>query len=275
MSSGVGDWCVILGVSGGTGASAARALAREPGLNVFGAHRGKHPGQATAVEEAVLAAGRRCHMRVAPAGSAEDAHAGVEELARVAGPKSVRIFVHSIADASYGALAAHPKWPVLEAKKFARTFDSMAHSFVWWAHEMLRQGVLADGARLVALSNPMVDSVVHGWGLVAAAKAALEIYVRQLGHELGPLGYRVSLLKFGMVETRAIQIAFEKPEWERVKGEISAATPARRLCTTDEVGAFLSVLAGRNGDWFNAGMIDFTGGQIGSLLDGVFNRHDA
>ena len=52
-------WAVILGCSSGTGAAIARQLAVDPGLNLFGVHRGKHPDGAIAVERAAEAAGRR------------------------------------------------------------------------------------------------------------------------------------------------------------------------------------------------------------------------
>jgi NAD(P)-dependent dehydrogenase (short-subunit alcohol dehydrogenase family) len=210
-------------------------------------------------------------MHVAPAGEAEQASTGADALLKVAGPKSVRVFVHAIAGAHYGTFANKHPMGRLEPWQFAKTFDAMAHSFVYWTQAMLDRDLLADGARIIALSNPMVDSVVHGWGLVAAAKAALEIYVRQMGHELGPRGHRVSMVKFGLVETLAIQRAFSDKEWERVKTAISGCTPARRLCTVEEVGEFLSVLAGPQGEWFNSGTIDMTGGQTGSLLDTIFN----
>ncbi len=102
----VAGWAVILGVSEGTGAAIARAVARDPGLDVFGAHRGHHPEAAALLEQEVTAAGRRVVLRAADAGTAEGARRGVEELLAAAGPGSVRLFVHSLASASMGRLAA-------------------------------------------------------------------------------------------------------------------------------------------------------------------------
>jgi NAD(P)-dependent dehydrogenase (short-subunit alcohol dehydrogenase family) len=263
-------WALILGVSGGTGGAAAVALSRDPGLDVFGIHRGRHPEDAARVAGEVQANCRRCRLFEAGAGTQEEARAGAAELLQVAGPKSVRIFVHALADGSYGRLVSGPSGG-LSARQVQKTFDTMAHSFLYWAQELSRHDLLADGARLVALTNPMVDSAVHGWGLIAAAKAALEVYVRQVGHELGPAGYRVSLVKFGLVETRAIRIAFTPDDWMRVKSEIARCTPARRLCTVEEVARFLSHLAGDGGEWFTAATIDLSGGQTGALLDRIFN----
>jgi len=209
-------------------------------------------------------------MHVGGAGTFEEVQVACAEILRVAGPRSVKLLAHAIADGSYGTFLGGQR-ALLDSRRIHRTFESMAHSFVYWAQELVACDLLAPEARLVAMTNPMVDSVVHGWGLVAAAKAALEIYVRQMGHEIGPKGHRVMLLKFGMVETQAIRVAFPPDEWARVKREISQVTPARRLCTVEEVGAFVAQLAGPVGDWFNGSTIDLTGNQTGGLLDTIFN----
>ncbi len=265
-----GEWAVILGVTGGTGGAVARALARSPGLNVFGMHRGHYPEQAEAVARDVQGAGRRCHLVQSGAATPEEVRRGTEELATVAGPRSVRVLVHAIANASYGHFFA-PGRKRFEPAHFRKTFEAMSDSFVYWTQALLDRDLLADGARLIAFSNPMVDSVVTGWGLVSAAKAALEQYVRHLGHEIGPMGYRVMMLKFGLVDTVAVQRAFEPGEWARVRREIAAGTPARRLSTVEEVARVVSFLAGPEGEWFHAATIDLTGGQTGALLDGIFN----
>lgn len=235
-------------------------------------HRGHFPGEARRIAEDVEGHGRRCHFRVDDAGTADGAEAGAEELRTVAGPRSVRLFVHCIANASYGVFAG-PEGR-LAPKQFHKTFEGMANSFVYWTQALLDRDLLAPGARILALSNPMTDSVVHGWGLVAAAKASLEAYVRHLGHEVGPRGYSVAMLKFGLVETRAIRLAFEATEWERVKREVCSLTPARRLCTVEEVGAFVSLLAGIDARWLNGTVLDYSGSQAGCMLDGIFHaRH--
>ncbi|NOZ00886.1 MAG: SDR family oxidoreductase [Deltaproteobacteria bacterium] len=272
MIEGESGWAVVLGVTGGTGGAVARALARDPGLNIFGVHRGHWKDEATAIERDVVGNDRRCHMFVHDAQSADHAAEGAAGLLDVAGRGNVKVLVHAIANASYGGFARDWQGRRFEPHKLESTFECMAHSFVYWVRQLYDRRILAPGARLIALTNPMVDSVVHGWGGVAAAKAALEMYVRHLGHELGPEGYRVILVKFGMVETRAIKIAFPDEEWSRVKGEIAGGTPAGRLSTVDEVGALVSYLAGPGGDWFTASTVDFSGGQTGALLDGIFNR---
>lgn len=263
-------WAVVLGASLGSGGAISAALARDPGLDIFGVHRGNHVDEAAAVEAAVAAAGRRCHMRIGEGGTPEAARQGAAELLEVAGPRSVRFFVHSIADASYGQFTCggdgqfHPR-------QFDKTFERMAHSFVYWTQELLAHDLLAPGARIIGLTNPMVDSNVDGWGMVAAAKAALTTYVKFLALELRHKGHRVMLIKFGLVETRAIRMAFGEAEWAALRARIEQLTPDGRLCDVEDVARLVSQLDGDCADWFHGTTIDFTGGQADSLLDKIFH----
>jgi NAD(P)-dependent dehydrogenase (short-subunit alcohol dehydrogenase family) len=266
-------WAVILGVSAGTGAAIARAVARDPGLHVFGAHRGHHPDDAAEVERSVIAAGRRVQMWVADAGNAEAASKGADALLAAAGPKSVRLFVHSIANASLGRLASQDKEQVVP-RQIHKTFDSMAHSFVYWTQELRARDLLAPGARLLGLTNPLDQSLLHNGALISASKAALEIYVRHLAFELGPEGHRVNLLKFPTVITPAVRKVYSPPVLARLEAVHQRMIPAGRMCTLEEVAAFISVLAGDHAEWFNGATIDFTGGMTQSLLDLVLNRGD-
>ena len=265
-------WAVILGVSAGTGAAVARAVAVDPGLHVFGAHRGHHPVEAAAVERDVAAAGRRAVIWVADAGTAEGAGHGAEALLAAAGPRSVRLFVHSIANASLGRLASGEKDQVV-ARQIHKTFDSMAHSFLYWTQELLARDLLAPGARILGLTNPLDASILHNCGLVAASKAALEVYVRHLALELGPRGHRVNLLKFPTIITPAVEKVYGPEVLARLEDAHRRMIPAGRMCTLEEVAALVSFLAGDRAEWFNGATIDFTGGMTQSLLDVLLHPH--
>ena len=66
-------WALVLGASMGSGAAIARALADDPALHVFGIHRGHHLEEAKALEEELVAKGRRAVMHVADAGTVQGA----------------------------------------------------------------------------------------------------------------------------------------------------------------------------------------------------------
>jgi len=266
------EWAVILGASSGTGAAVAKAVARAPGLNIFGAHRGRYQEGADAVSAAVEAAGRRAVMWQGDAGNYEGAQAGADALAEAIGDGKVRLFMHSIACASVGQLAAGD---VLHPKQIAKTFDAMAHSFVWWSRALVERGLLADGARLLGLTNPLHTTHLHNTGAISASKAALEMYIRHLAIELGPRGYRVNLLKFGTVMTAALNHVYTDEALARLEADHRRINTTGTMCTVDEVGKFVALLLDEAADWFSGATIDFTGGMNLKLLDVVLNpdRH--
>jgi NAD(P)-dependent dehydrogenase (short-subunit alcohol dehydrogenase family) len=255
-----GQWALVLGPTSGAGAAICRSLAADPGLDVFGLHRGNHPDEAAATQAEVEAHGRTMKMMIADAGRPERIAEQADAILEAIGPRSVHVFVHSIADASVGYLAAGD--PILHPKQFRKTFDSMAHSFVYWVQAMRERDLLGPGARILALDNAINESLLGNLSVIAAAKAALETYVRHLAMELGPLGYRVNALKFGTVETAALRWIFPEEVWAEVKAIHHRMHPAGRMVTLAEVARFVSILATEPGQWFNSAVIDFTGGQM-------------
>ena len=257
------QWALVLGSSSGSGLAIARAVAEEPGLNVYGMHRGNHVDGAAEAREHVKRAGRTYDELVAEAGKEEGIGGAIETIGRVIPPGGIRLFVHAIANASIGYLADGPE--LLHRKQIEKTFNSMAHSFVYWVRALVRSRLLAPGAQLLALTNAMNDSSLANLAAIAASKAALETYVRYLAWELGPKGYRVNALKFGTAETAALKWIFPSDVWTEARDVHHRMHPAGRMIELDDVGRFVSVLAGERATWFNGAVIDFTGGQMNSV----------
>lgn len=259
-------WAVILGASSGTGAGIARAVARDPGLDVFAVHRGNYPEEAHALQKEIEALGCRAVFHVGDAGTAAAAHDMSERLLEIAGPQSVALFVHSLSGASLGHFlpthgdAFHPR-------QFEKTFNYLAHSFAHWAQALYGRDLLAPAARLLGLTNALHNSLLHHCGLIAAAKGALQMYVRYLALELGPLGHRVNLLQFGTALTPALMTMLGPEAVEQLEAAHREMIPAGRMLTVDEVGRFVSLLLREEAEWFNGATIDFTGGMTLRLLD--------
>lgn len=263
------QWALILGVSSGSGYDIAKAVARDPGLHVFGAHRNNWRAQVDTLAAEITAQGRRFNEYIGDAGTVEGVEAAADALARTVPPRSVRLFVHAIANASLGLFlpGGEGAFRQFQPKNFHKTMDSMANSFAWWAQALLARDLLAPGAQLLGLTNPIADSLIHNFALITASKAALQVYIKHLAWELGPLGYRVNLLNYGTVDTVAVKRAFTPEKWQRFVDVVEQAIPAKRMLTTPEVGAFVSLLLRPEAGWFNGATIDFTGGQSHGLLD--------
>jgi NAD(P)-dependent dehydrogenase (short-subunit alcohol dehydrogenase family) len=262
-----GRWAVILGVSTGTGAAVARAVAAAPAMNVFGVHRGNFPDEAGALEAEIRSAGRRVFFHVGDAGTPAGVRTSAAVLRETAGARSVGLLVHSIAGASVGHFLPG-RAAGFHQKQVEKTFNYLAHSFVYWAQILRELDLLAPGARLFGLTNSLHDSQLHNTGLIAASKAALEMYVRYLAMEMGPLGHRVNLLKFGTVITPALARVLGPGAMEHLEEVHRRMIPAGRMCTLEEVGRLLALLAtSEDAAWFNGATIDFTGGMTLRLLD--------
>lgn len=264
------QWALILGASSGTGAAIAEAVARTPGLNVFGVHRGRYAEAAERMEASVREAGRDVLLRQADASTPEAADAGADALLARAGPRSVKLFVHAIAGAAVGRFLSEGP-DRLHPRRVQRTFDCMAHSFVYWTQALVRRDLLAPDARLLGLQNPLDETHLGNTGLISASKAALEMYVRHLAVELGPRGHRVNLLKFGTVMTPALSHVYSPEALALLEQRHAAMNPAGRMCTVEEVARFVTVLTGDDAGWFNGATIDFTGGMTLRLMDLVLN----
>ena len=259
-------WAVVLGASTGSGAAIARAVARDPGLDVFGVHRGHFPDEAKALEDELRTLGRRVFLHVGDAGDADGAQAGATLVREVAGPRTVALVVHALSGASLGHFVS-VNGKALHPRQFEKTFNYLAHSFVYWARALHDLDLLAPGARILGLTNLLHDSLLHNCGLIAAAKAALQMYVRHLALELGPLGHRVNLLKFGSIVTPALARMLGPEGVARLDASVSEMIPAGRACTFEDLGRVVSFLARDEGAWFNGATIDYTGGMTLRLLD--------
>jgi NAD(P)-dependent dehydrogenase (short-subunit alcohol dehydrogenase family) len=271
MSASEGDrWAVILGVSAGSGAAIARAVVRDPGLHVFGAHRGHYAEAAQALEKELRASGRRVVMHVGDVGHVDGVRAGADALVAAVAPRSVGLVVHALSGASLGHfLPTHGD--AFQPRHVEKTFNYMAHSFAYWAQTLHERDLLAPGARLLGLTNLLHDSMIHNCALIAAAKGALEMYVRYLAVELGALGHRVNLLKFGTLMTPALARMLGPERTQRLEKRYGEMIPAGRLLTETDLGRVVSFLARDESEWFNGATIDFSGGMALRLLDIVAN----
>jgi len=257
---------LVLGSSSGTGAAAAVHLA-EAGFDIVGVHRGNHADGAARVRDAVQATGRRYDELRGDGSRPEVIVEMVDVLAERTDRGSVSFLLHAIASASVGTLVAGPG-PHLAPRQLQRTFDKMAHSFVWWVQALDRASLLAPRAHILGLTNPVQDSLFRGTSAITASKAALHQYMRHLAYELGPRGMRVNLLNFGMVESPAVVATFDGV-LQKAEAVVRRVTPAGRMVTLDEVADFITLLAGDRLSWFNGAVIDFCGGEMLAHYDAL------
>ncbi len=255
----VSRWALVLGASSGFGAAVARRLAGD-GFDVCGVHLDRRSTVAAAesLQRDIAAAGRRAlFFNVNAADDAKRAEV-VDALATAAGAGGVRVLFHSLAFGSLAPLVAADEKSSARKSQVEMTLDVMASSLVYWTQALVARGLLAEGGRVLAMTSAGSHRVTAGYGMVSAAKAALEAYVRQLAFELASRGIAVNAVRAGVTDTPALR---KIPGWEEIKARAERSNPGGRATTTEDVAAAVSLLVRPEAGWMTGNVIGVDGGE--------------
>jgi enoyl-[acyl-carrier protein] reductase III len=246
---------IVLGASSGVGNALTRALAED--RFVYGFHRGNHQAEANAIE----VDRRTVLMLQHDAGSRySNVVECIDKLGEYATTASIDVVVHSLAGAAVGSPLG---CSVMDIDK---TFNRLAHSYLWWVQRLLKTNLLAPSCRFIALTNPCSTYYLRNSAVIGAAKAALEGYVRLLAAELAPLGHTSNAISFGAIETPALAKVIQSNALAGV------TPPTGTLQTTKDVADMIVMLAtdprcaGMNG-----ATVDFTAGVPLMFMDRAFH----
>jgi enoyl-[acyl-carrier protein] reductase III len=248
----------VLGASSGFGAAIALALAKR-GHPILGAHldlRATQP-RAEAVRSAIEAMGVPVRFHNANAADPRRRAEALDLLAEADPQARVGVLVHSLAFGSLRPFVGEPQARITP-RQLDMTLEVMAHSLVYWVQDLLDRGLLAEGARVFALTSSGSLAALPAYGAVSAAKAALEAHVRQLAVELAPRGITVNAIMAGLARTPALE---QIPGWERLAATASARNPHGRLTTPDDVANCLVALCSPDTSWMTGNVIRVDGGE--------------
>ena len=249
----------MLGASSGFGRAVATRLAGD-GYDICGVHLDRRSTMA-AVEEMerdVRATGRQLLLFNVNAADDEKRAEVVEKLAAAAPQAGVRLLFHSLAFGSLAPLVADGERSSARRSQVEMTLDVMASSLVYWAQALVWRGLLGDGGRIIAMTSAGSHRVTAGYGMVSAAKAALEAYVRQLAFELAPLGISVNAVRAGVTDTPALR---KIPGWEEIKARAERSNPGGRATETSDVADVVSLLVRPESRWMTGNVLGVDGGE--------------
>lgn len=253
------DWVLVLGASSGFGAAVSRAAAAR-GLNVCGVHLDRRSTIAAAIatREACEAAGVEALFFNTNAADPDKIREVLDDLATRCEPGRLRLLFHSLA---FGALMPlvgdDPKSSATPAQA-AMTFEVMATSLVTWSQGAVWRDLLGQGSRILAMTSAGSTRAMPSYGMVSAAKAALEAFVRQLARELGPRGITANALRAGVTDTAALR---KIPGHVRMMELALGVNPGGRLTTTDDVAALVGLLLEPGSGWVTGSVIGVDGGE--------------
>jgi NAD(P)-dependent dehydrogenase (short-subunit alcohol dehydrogenase family) len=255
-------WALILGASSGFGEATARELAGR-GFDVCGVHLDRRAGMAHVDEitRAVRALGREALYFNVNAADADKRREVLDVLAarvREHGGPGVRVLLHSLAFGSLSPLVGADGTRLATPAQMTMTLEVMAHSLVYWVQESLARGLLTHGSRVLAMTSAGAERVWPSYGIVSAAKAALEAHVRQLAVELGAGGVTVNAIRAGVTDTPALR---KIPGGEWMAQQAAGRNPSGRLTTTADVARVVAMLAGPESQWITGTVIGVDGGE--------------
>jgi enoyl-[acyl-carrier protein] reductase III len=259
-----GRWALVLGASSGFGAASARALARA-GMDIFGVHldlKSTLP-RAKQVIADVEALGRQAvffNKNAADARKRGQILDKMQEVLEESRPSGVvHVMLHSLA---FGTLlpfiTVEPGEQAVARDQMDMTLNVMAHSMVYWVQDLVARKMLVPGSRVFSMTSAGSHRVVHGYGAVSAAKAALESHTRQLALELAPKGILVNCIQAGVTDTPALRMI---PNSDKMVAEVMARHPAGRMTTPEDVAQTLVALSDPALTWISGSVVRVDGGE--------------
>lgn len=235
----------ITGASRGIGRAIALKLASEGASVAVGFFRNRSKAADVCAE--IEGLGVKALPVKAHVGDAEALSRAFDEVGEVFG--SLDVFVSNAASGVLRPLAE------IDEKGWGWTMDVNARSFLLGAQRAA--ALMNDGGSMVALTSAGSTSVLPGYGVVGASKAAIETLVRYLAVELAPQRIRVNAVSPGVVDTDALR---HFPDREGMLEIGRAKTPAGRLATPEDVAGVVSFLCSPAAEMIRGQIVVVDGG---------------
>ena len=252
-------WALILGASSGFGAASSRALAAA-GMDIIGVHLDPKAGlpRVEAVVADVEAAGQRALFFNINAADDKKRRQVLDTVRAELGERRVKLVLHSLAFGSLKPLVADAPSDSLTRAQIEMTLDVMAHSLIYWTQDLVWRSLLADDARIYAMTSAGSHRAYTTYGAVGAAKAALESHVRYLAVELAPRNIKVNAIQAGITDTPALR---QIPGHEKAMQIALKRHPYGRMTLPEDVANALVALAQPGSAWMTGQTIRVDGGE--------------
>jgi enoyl-[acyl-carrier protein] reductase III len=121
------------------------------------------------------------------------------------------------------------------------------------------------GGRVIAISGADTVGYIPSHGLLAAAKASMEMLVKYMAAELGPAGVTAVGLIPGYIDTDSIKM-MTGPLYEPIKEAEEETHPFRQAATPEDVAEGVALLTLDEARWLNGQVIQNDGGGLFAMI---------
>ena len=235
---------LVTGGSGDIGGAICRRLARD-GLPVI-VHACQHPERATAIVDAIRAAGGSAEMTVFDIADEDQTRRILTELL-AAGPIQVLVNNAGIHDDAPMAGMSSAQW--------RRVINVGLHGFFNVTQPLLLPMIATRWGRIINISSLAGVTGNRGQTNYAAAKAGLHGATKALALELASRGITVNAVAPGLIAGQATEAVFDA-------ATIKTLVPMRRAGTPDEVADLVGFLASEQAAYLTGQIIGLNGGIV-------------
>lgn len=265
-------YALILGVSSGFGKATAIELAKE-GYNIYGVHldMGKKKEEAEEFRKFLEEIGVRAKFFNANAADDEKRAEIIKEIQKEHKEADnnehvLRVIIHSLAFGAIKPFFNKDHSQMLTKKQVEMTMDVMANSLLYWVQDLFKADLIAANSRIFAMTSIGSTRAMENYGVIGAAKAALESYIRQIAAELAPYKITANAIHAGLTDTPA---AAKIPGFDKMLKVAKEHNPFNRNTLPHDVARAISKLVDENFYWITGDTIHVDGGE--SIINFIEN----
>lgn len=244
---------IITGASRGLGRSMALHLARR-GVSVVGTYR-SGAAEAETVRQEIAALGGKSVMIALDVSDSKSFGAFAETVAAALKAEFGRErFDYLVNNAGHGLYA--PLTDATEAQ-FDGIIDTHLRGPIFLTQQLLP--LIEDGGRILNVSSGFVRVTMAGYGIYAAAKAAIQTMTKFMAVELGARQIRVNTISPGAIATDFGGGAVRDDE--NINAYVAQTIALGRVGEADDIGGAVAAILSDEMGWANGTTFDVSGGQ--------------
>jgi 3-oxoacyl-[acyl-carrier protein] reductase len=239
---------LVVGSTGGIGSVTAQRLAAD-GFDIV-LHYNSNKAAADALQQQVVAAGRKCVLVQADIRDREEVKDMFEKIDRHFGGLSVLVNASTVK-------VANIKFDNLDWEDLVKHLDINIKGSFWLMKSAVPLMERYQYGKIINITTQAIEYPFNDLLPYVTAKSALLGFSKSAALDLSAKGIRVNTVSPGITDT---ELNADLPE--KVKLVTAARTPMRRLAQAEDVANAIAFLASEKSDFITGETIRVNGGQL-------------